>query len=295
MANDATGASQAVRRRRRRAGSLWLMRGGLIVTVAMLAIAVFAPALTTASPIAQDLMTARQPPAWEAGGNSDHLLGTDYLGRDVWSRIAYGARTTLLTATAAALGAAALGVLLGFVAGYYEGRIGSVIMALVDLMLAFPLIVLALALVATLGPSMRNVVLALIVTGWMVYARVVRAVVLRLKEQPFVHAAKALGASDTAIIVRHLFPNALTVILVLLPIEIARMIITEASLSFLGLGVPPPTPSWGRMLAENRLYLTIDYWVAVFPGLAITIAVLGVTFLGDGLRDRLDPRLRHLL
>lgn len=154
---------------------------------------------------------------------------------------------------------------------------------------------LALALVATLGPSMRNVILALVVTGWMVYARVVRAVVLRLKEQPFVHAARALGASDAAIIARHLFPNALTVILVLLPIEIARMIITEASLSFLGLGVPPPTPSWGRMLAENRLYLTIDYWVAVFPGLAITIAVLGVTFLGDGLRDRLDPRLRHLL
>lgn len=293
MADNA--AARRVRRRGRRSGSLWLMRGGLAVTVVMLALAVFAPVLTTTGPIVQNMLEARQPPAWNAGGDASHPLGTDYLGRDVWSRIAYGARTTLLTATAAALGAAALGVALGFIAGYYEGRVGTVIMALVDLMLAFPLIVLALALVATLGPSMRNVILALVVTGWMVYARVVRAVVLRLKEQPFVHAARALGASDAAIIARHLFPNALTVILVLLPIEIARMIITEASLSFLGLGVPPPTPSWGRMLAENRLYLTIDYWVAVFPGLAITIAVLGVTFLGDGLRDRLDPRLRHLL
>jgi len=270
------------------------MGGGLTVTIAILSLAIFAPALTTSSPIAQNLLEGRQPPAWEDGGSATHLLGTDYLGRDVWSRIVYGARTTLVTATAAALGAAALGVLLGFIAGFYEGRIGAVIMGLVDLMLAFPLIVLALALVATLGPSMRNVVLALIATGWMVYARVVRAVVLGLKEQPFVHAARALGASDAAIIARHLFPNSLTVILVLLPIEIARMIITEASLSFLGLGVPPPTPSWGRMLAENRLYLTIDYWVAVFPGLAITIAVLGVTLLGDGLRDRLDPRLRHV-
>lgn len=290
-ANRVAGANTPRRRKSRNV----LLTSGAVITIVVVLLAALAPYFVTVDPIRQDLMTARLPPAWHAEGTWQHPLGTDFLGRDVWSRILYGARTTMLASVAAAIGAAAVGIILGFVAGYYEGFVGSVIMRIVDLMLAFPLIVLALALVAALGPSVENLIAALVITGWMVYARVVRAAVITLKEQPFVQAARALGAADVGIMLRHLLPNTVTVILVLLPMEIARIIITESALSFLGLGVPPPTPSWGRMLAESRLYLTIDYWIAVFPGLAITIAVLGVTFLGDGLRDRLDPRLRHLL
>lgn len=289
--NKAAGADTPRRRKSRNV----LLASGAVITIVVVLLAALAPVFVTVDPIRQDLMTARLPPAWHAEGTWQHPLGTDFLGRDVWSRILYGARTTMLASVAAALGAAAVGIILGFIAGYYEGFIGSFIMRIVDLMLAFPLIVLALALVAALGPSVENLIAALVITGWMVYARVVRAAVITLKEQTFIQAARALGAADVGIMLRHLLPNTVTVILVLLPMEIARIIITESALSFLGLGVPPPTPSWGRMLAESRLYLTIDYWIAVFPGLAITIAVLGVTFLGDGLRDRLDPRLRHLL
>jgi len=280
-------------RRRRRVGGLLLL-GAVVLGLVVLA-AVFADVLSPLDPTQQNLRQARLPPAWHVDGSWVHPLGTDFLGRDLWSRILHGARTTMLASLAAALGAAAIGVVLGFVAGFYEGILGSAIMRVVDLMLAFPLIIMALALVAALGPSVANLILALVVTGWMVYARVVRAAVISLKAQTFVHAARALGAPDLGIMWRHLLPNVSTVILVLLPMEIARIIITESALSFLGLGVPPPTPSWGRMLAEGRIYLTLDYWIAVFPGLAITMTVLGVSFLGDGLRDRLDPRLKHLL
>lgn len=287
-------APREQRAKRRGRKSLLLIIGGSVVTLVIL-LAALAPLLSAADPIKQSLMDARQPPVWHTGGSWTHPLGTDFLGRDVWSRILYGARTTMLTSLAAALGAAAIGVFLGFIAGYYEGFIGGAIMGLVDLMLAFPLIVLALALVATLGPNVSNLILALVVTGWMIYARVVRAAVITLKAQPFTQAARALGGSNLWIMLRHLLPNTSTIILAILPMEIGRIIITESALSFLGLGIPPPTPSWGRMLAENRLYLTIDYWIAVFPGLAITLTVLGVSFLGDGLRDYLDPRLKHLL
>jgi peptide/nickel transport system permease protein len=281
------------RSRRRRYGTLLLV--GACVLGAIVLAALLADVLSPLDPTQQDLRAARIPPAWSAEGSWEHPLGTDFLGRDLWSRILHGARTTLATSVAAALGAALVGVTLGFVAGYAEGKLGSLIMRLVDLMLAFPLIIMALALVAALGPSIQNLIIALIVTGWMIYARVVRAAVITLKGQAFIQAAQALGVGDVRIILRHLLPNVSTIILVLLPMEIARIIITESALSFLGLGVPPPTPSWGRMLAESRLYLTLDYWIAVFPGLAITLTVLGVSFLGDGLRDFLDPRLKNLL
>lgn len=270
------------------------LTGGLMLGAVILA-AVLAPYLSGHNPTSQHLMSARLPPMWHAEGRVDHPLGTDFLGRDILSRILYGARVSLLTCLAAAVGAAVLGVFAGLIAGYYGGWLDTILMRLVDLQLAFPMIVLALALVAAMGPSLLNLVLALAFTGWMVYARVVRAVVMSLKAQEFVQSARALGASDVRILFWHIVPNTLTPVLVIFTLETARMILTESSLSFLGLGVPPPFPSWGRMLAESRLYLTVDYWVALFPGLAIMITVLGINFLGDGLRDILDPRLRHLL
>lgn len=280
--------------RRRHRGNILTVIGGLLLG-SMVVLAVFAPELATADPVQQSLLDARRPPAWHPGGSLEHPLGTDFLGRDVWSRILHGARTTMLTSLAAALVAAVVGIALGLLAGYHGGWLDMVIMRLVDLMLAFPLIVLALALVAVLGPSVQNLVIALAATGWMAYARLMRAAVLSLKPQEFVQSAFALGASDWRVILRHILPNALTLVLVMLPLEIARIILTESALSFLGLGIPPPLPSWGRMLAESRLFLTIDYWIAVFPGLAIMVTVLGINFLGDGLRDLLDPRLRHLM
>jgi peptide/nickel transport system permease protein len=288
---ETSAATQAPRRLR---GNILTAVGGLLLGT-MVVLAVFAPWLATADPIRQDLLDARRPPAWHAQGSLEHPLGTDFLGRDVWSRILHGARTTMLTSLAAALAAAAVGITLGLLAGYHGGWLDMAIMRLVDLMLAFPLIVLALALVAVLGPSVQNLVIALAATGWMVYARLMRAAVLSLKPQEFIQSAFALGASDVRVILRHILPNALTLVLVMLPLEIARIILTESALSFLGLGIPPPLPSWGRMLAESRVFLTIDYWIAVFPGLAIMVTVLGINFLGDGLRDLLDPRLRHLM
>lgn len=285
---------QRPRKRSKLARSRLAMAGGIMLAT-VIVLAALAPYVSTADPVAQDLMNARRPPMWHTGGTPAHPLGTDFLGRDIWSRIVYGARVSLLTSLAAAVSAAVVGILLGLLAGYYGGWLDAFIMRVVDLQLAFPMIVLALALVASLGPSIQNLVLALAITGWMVYARLIRATVLSLRTQEFVLSARAVGATDLRIIFRHILPNTLTPALVMFTLETARIIITESSLSFLGLGVPPPLPSWGRMLAESRLYLTIDYWIALFPGLAIAVTVLGVNFLGDGLRDLLDPRLRNLL
>ena len=193
---------------------------------------------------------------------------------------------------AALLGAAA-GVAAGLVAGYLRGRVDAVIMRIVDLNLAFPLILLALAVVALLGASLRNLVIVMAITTWMIYARVVRGLTLALREQELVQAIRALGAHDTRIIARHVLPNVLPAVMVIWTLEVARVILMESALSFLGLGVPPPTPTWGRMLAEGRDYLTVAGWISIFPGIAIMVTVLGINFLGDGLRDLLDPRLRQ--
>ena len=181
----------------------------------------------------------------------------------------------------------------GLVAGYLGGRVDTIIMRLADLNLAFPLILLALAVVALLGANQKNLVIVMAITTWMIYARVVRGLSLGLREREFVQAARALGAHDARIIARHVLPNVVTPVMVIWTLEVARIILMESALSFLGLGVPPPTPTWGRMLAEGRDYLTVAGWIAVFPGLAILFTVLGINFLGDGLRDLLDPRLRR--
>src|SRR5262245_45941379 len=265
--------------------------GALIVGFVVVA-ALAAPWLATTDPIEQDLTVALGPPFWLADGSLQHPLGTDHLGRDVYSRLVYGAKISLTISVLAALLGAAVGVAAGLVAGYLGGRTGALIMRVVDLNLAFPLILLALAVVALLGANLRNLVIVMAITTWMIYARVVRGLSLTLREQEFVQAVRALGARDARIIARHVLPNVLPAVLVIWTLEVARVILMESALSFLGLGVPPPTPTWGRMLAEGRDYLTMAGWISIFPGLAIMVTVLGINFLGDGLRDLLDPRLR---
>jgi peptide/nickel transport system permease protein len=266
--------------------------GGLIVGL-VIAAALGAPLLATTDPIDQDLTVALKPPVWRADGSARHPLGTDHLGRDVYSRLVYGARISLAISVLAALLGAAVGVAAGLYAGYAGGRADLVLMRIVDLNLAFPLILLALAVVALLGASLRNLVFVMAITTWMIYARVVRGMTLALRDQELVQAIRALGARDARIVVRHILPNVLPAVVVIWTLEVARVILMESALSFLGLGVPPPTPTWGRMLAEGRDYLTAAGWISVFPGLAIMVTVLGINFLGDGLRDLLDPRLRR--
>ena len=266
--------------------------GALIVGLVIVA-ALAAPLLATTDPIDQDLTVVLKPPVWLEDGSLRHPLGTDHLGRDVYSRLVYGARISLTISVLAALLGAGVGVLAGLVAGYVGGRVDAVIMRIVDLNLAFPLILLALAVVALLGASLRNLVIVMSITTWMIYARVVRGLSLTLREQEFVQAVRALGAHDARIIARHILPNVLAPVVVIWTLEVARVILMESALSFLGLGVPPPTPTWGRMLAEGRDYLTVAGWIAIFPGIAILVTVLGINFLGDGLRDLLDPRLRQ--
>src|SRR5499426_2012405 len=266
---------------------------GVVIVGLVIVAAVAAPLLATTDPIDQDLAAALKPPFWVEDGSLRHPLGTDHLGRDVYSRMVYGARISLTIGVLAALLGAVVGVAAGLIAGYLGGRADTVIMRIADLNLAFPLILLALAVVALLGASLKNLVIVMAITTWMIYARVVRGLTLALREQEFVQAIRALGARDARIIVRHVLPNALPPVMVIWTLEVARVILMESALSFLGLGVPPPTPTWGRMLAEGRDYLTVAGWIAVFPGLAILFTVLGINFLGDGLRDLLDPRLRR--
>jgi peptide/nickel transport system permease protein len=266
---------------------------GVAIVGVVIVAALGAPVLATSDPIDQDLASVLKPPFWLEDGSLRHPLGTDHLGRDVYSRLVYGAQISLTVSVLAALVGALVGVAAGLIAGYVGGRTDQVIMRIVDLNLAFPLILLALAVVALLGASLRNLVIVMSITTWMIYARVVRGLSLSLREQEFVQAVRALGARDLRIMARHVLPNVLAPIMVIWTLEVARVILMESALSFLGLGVPPPTPTWGRMLAEGRDYLTVAGWISIFPGVAILVTVLGINFLGDGLRDLLDPRLRQ--
>ncbi|MGH9313216.1 MAG: ABC transporter permease [Vicinamibacterales bacterium] len=257
--------------------------GGFIVGLAALA-AVFGPVLSPHDPSAQELALRLQGPS------AAHLFGLDELGRDIFSRVLAGARISLVVGLAVVTVSALLGTALGALAGYFGGVLDDVIGRIMDVLLAFPGILLAIALVAVLGPSLTNVLLALAVIGWVGYARLVRGQVLRARELEFVQAARALGAGAPRILVRHVIPAALPAVIVQGTLGMAAAIIAEASLSFLGLGVQPPTPSWGTMLDAGRSHLFDAPHLTIFPGLAIAVLVLGLNFLGDGLRDRLDPR-----
>ena len=265
---------------------------GITVLLIMSGAAVLAPQIAPWDPARQMLMKRLRPPAWEARGLREHPLGTDHLGRDILSRIVYGGRISLGVGLSAVTLSALIGVTLGLVAGFHGGRTDAVVMRVADVFLAIPYILLAMGVVFALGPSLLNVILVMAVTRWVQFARIVRADVLSIREREFVSGARARGNRSLRLLLRHVLPNALTPIIVVATLELAFMIIYESALSFLGLGVQPPTPTWGWMLADGRNYLATAWWLATFPGLAIMLTVLAVNLLGDWLRDTLDPRLK---
>ncbi len=257
-------------------------------------VAILAPLLSPADPHEQSLRNRFKPPVWEEGGSWKYALGTDRLGRDMLSRIIWGSRVSLAAGVMAVLLASAFGASVGLVAGYYGGRVDATLMRMTDATMSFPVILLALILAVTVGPSFTNVVVAISVILWARYARVIRGQVLTLMQLDFIAQARIAGAGAWRIITRHLFPNTLNTLVVLVTLQIGYVIILEASLSFLGAGIPPPTPAWGSMIAEGREFVTSAWWVSMFPGLAILLVVLAFNLLGDWLRDTFDPKLRQL-
>jgi len=288
------GAIPAAPARRR---SAW--RGRLpLVPLAIIGVfvvaALFANVLSPADPEEQTLRERFRPPVWDERGTVKHVLGTDRLGRDLLSRIIWGARVSLTAGVLTVLLASAVGAGVGLVAGYYGGRVDIVLMRATDATMSFPVILLALILAVTVGPSFVNVVIAIAVILWARFARVIRGQVLTLMELDFITQARIAGASAARIILRHLLPNTLNTLVVLTTLQVGYVIIVEASLSFLGAGIPPPTPAWGSMISEGRDFVTSAWWVSFFPGLAILLVVLAFNLLGDWLRDTLDPKLRQL-
>ncbi len=261
---------------------------GLIIVLSAVIVAIFANVLAPYSPYEQHIDQSLHGPS------AQHWLGQDDLGRDILSRIIYGTRISLMVGFITVSISAIFGMLIGAASGYFGGWIDEILMRITDILLAFPGILLAIAIMAILGPSLNNVIIALCIVGWKSYARLVRGEILKEKEQEYVQATRALGYSRTRTIVFHLIPNTLNPVIVMSTLGIASMIISEAGLSFLGLGTQPPTPSWGAMLAEGRQYLLQAYHLTTFPGLAIMFLVLGFSFLGDALRDALDPHIKIL-
>lgn len=263
-----------------------LAMAGAAVVALLVVVALLAPLIAPYDPYAIDVDSILLPPSLE------HPFGTDELGRDVFSRMVYGARVSLEVGFVAAGLATLVGVLLGALAGYYGGKVEALIMRFTDMMLCFPTFFLILAVIALLEPSIFNIMAVIGLTSWMGVARLVRAEFLSLKQRDYVLAARSLGASDARIIFRHILPNSLAPVLVALTLGVAGAILTESGLSFLGLGVQPPLASWGNILNQGKANLEIAWWLSLFPGLAILVTVLGYNLLGEGIRDALDPRLR---
>jgi peptide/nickel transport system permease protein len=284
---------------RSRARDLWrrfwrsrrAVTGATVIVLVVLS-AVLANVLTPFSPDALNLAAARQPPLFTDAAGRTYLLGTDALGRDVLTRILYGGRISLTVGLTAVLLAGLLGVPVGRLAGYHGGKLDAVVMRLADIQLSIPGLLLAIALVAVVGGSVGAIIAILAFTGWVGYARIVRGEVLSLKGRPFVESARCIGLSDGRIILRHILPNVWTPVIVLATSHVGGVIIAESSLTFLGIGVPRNTPTWGTMIADGRAYIETGWWMATFPGVVLTLTVLAIYFFGDGLRDVLDPRLR---
>jgi peptide/nickel transport system permease protein len=272
----------------------WLPWAAVCVIAAFLITAIAGEWLAPHSPVAQNLRLRFLPPAWLAGGDIRYLLGTDNLGRDILSRVIVGARASFVVSIAALGFGSILGSLIGLFAGYRGGRLDAIIMRLADGMMAFPLVLGALLLVTLIGPGIGTVVIAVSLILWARFARLIRGEVLVVRERDFILLARAAGATDTRIMFVHILPNVINSVVVLLTLQLGFVIIVEATLSFLGAGIPPPTPTWGQMVADGRVYIESAWWISAFPGLAIALIVFSFNLLGDWLRDFLDPRLRQL-
>ena len=270
----------------------WLMRLGLGFVALLALLAVVAPWVVPEDPERQSLRTRLKPPTLAGADGRAHLLGTDHLGRDILARVIYGSRVSLVVGLSAVLVGGLIGSTLGLAAGYRGGRVDAVIMTVADAQLAFPFILLAIGIIAVLGPSFPTLVVVIGLSGWVSYARILRAQVLVLRGREFVEAIRALGGSTVRVVLRHVLPNVLASLVVVATLELARSIVLEATLSFLGLGIQPPTPSWGGMIQEGRDYLDSAWWIATCPGIVLMITSIVISRTGDWLRDVLDPTLR---
>ena len=267
----------------------------LIVLALLVVTGLFAPWIAPNDPLAQDLTLRNNPPFWDAEeGTTSRLLGADHVGRDVLSRVIYGARISLMVVSVSLSTGLFIGTTLGLIAGYAGGLLDEIIMRLVDVWLALPFILIALVAVVVLGASLGLVIALLALFTWASFVRYVRAEVLSLKERDYVALAKVSGASTTRIILRHILPGVMNTIIVITTLRVGQLILTEATLSFIGAGIPSPTPAWGVIVAEGRSYVTVAWWSSLLPGLAIFMVVMSLNFLGDWMRDRLDPRLRQI-
>lgn len=262
---------------------------GIFIMTVVIITAVFSPFLAPYDPYEQNLNQRLKPPAWVEGGNREYLFGTDQLGRDVVSRLIYSSRITLIVVVTSVILAAAVGVSLGLIAGFYGGWIDVAIMGVTNFFFSFPYVLLAIALMAIIGPGFSTLILVLGLTSWPIYTRIIRSEVLSVKERDFIEAAQALGVREGTILLRHITPNVFNSVLVTATLEVARQIINEAFFSYLGLGVQPPTPSWGNMISDAKQYTFVNGWLIVFPGLAILFTALATNVIGDWLRDVFDP------
>jgi peptide/nickel transport system permease protein len=265
-----------------------------ILTVCLVIPALFAPYVAPHDPLRGSLAKRLRPPVWQTGGSIEHPLGTDKLGRDILSRMIHGARVSLTVSMIAIFVGGIIGTGLGLVSGYFAGRVDALLMRLVDISLSLPTILLALVLVASVGPSFGTVITVLVVLLWARYARLVRGETLAIKERDFIARARVAGASHTRIMTRYIFPNVVNSLVVLATLNVGYVILLESALSFLGAGLPRPLPAWGLMVADGRELIVTAWWVSMFPGLAIMLTVLSLNLLGDWLRDHYDPKLRNV-
>ena len=265
----------------------------IAILILVFFIGVFGPSLAPKDPYIGELANSLEPPIW-LGGSLEFPFGTDFFGRDVFSRLLDGARITLVTALVALVGSAVIGITVGLVSGYFGGWVDAVVMRLVDFMLAMPGLLLALVFIAAIEPSLRSVILAVMISGWVAYARYVRGDVLAQREREYITAAISIGCGAPRIMFRHLLPNVLATVMVIATLQTGGFILLVASLSFLGVGIPKPTSAWGVMIADGREFLLMASWVAVVPGVAISMLIISLNLVGDWMRDTFDPRLRTL-